>query len=129
VGGRATAAAGPRFEPAQRRTAAERLVALHRALPGQIVPQRIVVIEILVAQREAVDALTQQIDLLMGDQIRMARIGQRRIQRAGQPEASIGLAQKHHATVAGDLPALETRLDFAPIEAWKNKQFVITLWH
>ena len=124
-----TAAAGARFEPAQGRAAAQRLVALHRALPGQIVAQRIVIIEILVAQREAVDALPQQTDLLMGDQLRGARIGQRRIQRTGQPKAPIGLAQEHHAAVAGDLAALKTRLDFTPIEAWKLKQFVVTVWH
>lgn len=105
------------------------LVALHRALPGQIVAQRVVIVEILGAQREAIDALPQQIDLLLGDQLRVAWVGQGGIQRAGQAQASIGRAQKHHATVAGDIPALETRLDFAPIEAWKLKQFVVPFWH
>ena len=87
------------------------------------------VIEIFVARGETVDALPQEIDLRMGDQIRVARIGQRRIQCAGQPEAPIGLAQEHHPAVAGNLASLETRLDFAPIKAWKSKQFVVTYWH
>ncbi len=127
--GHGTAAVGARFEPAQSRAAAQRRVALDCALPGQIVAQRVVIIEILVAQREAVDALAQQIDLLMGDQLRIARIGQRRIQRAGQPEPAVGLAQEHHAAVAGNLAALEARLDFAPIEAWKIEKLGITIWH
>ena len=65
--------------------------------------QRIVVIEILVAEREAIDALPQQVDLRMGDQLRIARIGQRRIQRVDEPESPIGLAQEHHPAIAGDL--------------------------
>jgi hypothetical protein len=65
----------------------------------------------------------------MSDQLRVSRIGQRPIQRADESEASISLAQEHHSPVAGDIAALETRFDFSPIKAWKNKQFVVTLWH
>jgi len=61
--------------------------------------------------------------------LRVARIGQRPVQRAGQPQPAIGLAQQHHAAVAGNIATLKTRLDFAPIEAWKSKKFVMTLWH
>jgi hypothetical protein len=58
----------------------------------------------------------------VGDQIRVARIGPRRIQRAGEPQASIGLAQEHHPAVAGNLAALETRLDFAPFQSLEKQR-------
>lgn len=49
----------PLLEPAKRRAGSQFRVTLERRLPGQILPQRRVVIEVLVAQRQSVDALPQ----------------------------------------------------------------------
>jgi hypothetical protein len=44
----------PLLKPAQRRIAGQFRVAFQRRLPGQIAPQRLMVIEVLVAQRQPV---------------------------------------------------------------------------
>ena len=87
------------------------------------------VVEILVAERQPVNALAQKIDLRMRDEVRIARIGDDRIERADQAQPAIGRAQHHHPAIAGDLAAGKTRLDFAAIEAWKREKFGVTLWH
>ena len=87
------------------------------------------VVEILVAQRDPVDALAQQIELPVGDEVRVPRIGDHRIERADQAQPAIHLPQHHHPAIAGDIAARETRFDFAAIEAWKMEQFGVTVWH
>ena len=87
------------------------------------------VVEVLVAERQPVNALAQKIDLRMRDEVRIARIGDDRIERADQPESAIGRPQHHHPAIAGDIAPGKTRLDFAAIEAWKREKFGVTFWH
>ena len=87
------------------------------------------VVEILVAQRDPVDALAQQIDLRVGDEVRRAWIGDHRIQRAHPTQPPIDRAPHHHPAIAGDITPGKTRLDFAAIKALKMKQFGVTVWH
>jgi hypothetical protein len=68
-------APGPVFPPAQRRTAAQGLVASGRCLPHHVVAQGVVIIEVLVPKRQAVQALLQQTLQRMGDAVRVAWIG------------------------------------------------------
>jgi hypothetical protein len=44
-------------------------------------------------------------------------------------EPAIDLAQKHHAAITGDIPALETGFDFTSIEAGKTEFVLGTIWH
>ena len=53
----------------------------------------------------------------------------RPIQRLGQTEAPIDLAEKYHPTVTGTITASKTAFDFATIKAWKLKEFRGTFWH
>jgi hypothetical protein len=88
-----------------------------------------VIIEVLIAERDPVNALPQEIDLRVRDQIGMARIGDPRIERADQTEPAIGRTQHHHPAVTGDIAPGKTGLDFAPIKAWKSEKFSVTIWH
>jgi hypothetical protein len=65
----------PVFQPAQRRAGGQFLVALQRRLPGQVQPQRPVIVEVLVTEGQTVNALAQQIDLPVRNEIRVARSG------------------------------------------------------
>ncbi len=127
VHGHRTGPRGAGLEPAERRTGAQRRVPLQRALPHDIPPQRIMIVEILVAQRQSIDALPHQRHLLVHDEARMPRIRHRRRKRRRQPQPPIRFPQQHHPTVAGDLAALKTGLDFPPIKAWKSKEFIVTV--
>jgi hypothetical protein len=129
VKGERRPAVGPLREPAERRIAGQWGVALQRGLPEEIVPQRLVVIEILVPLRDPVDALAQQVDLPVGDVKRVARSGQRGIQSLEQTESAVGLAQEEEPAVARHVAALEVGLDFTTIEAWKTEIFLGTIWH
>ena len=73
------------------------------ALPGQIAALRVAVVEIFIAQRQAIDALSQQIDLSVRNQLPSARIVDRLIQRLGQTEMPIDLAQTDYPTVTGNI--------------------------
>jgi hypothetical protein len=120
---------GPLLEPAERRVAGQGRVALQRGLPHQIMPQRPVVVEILIPLRDPVDTLPQQVDLPVRDVEGIARVGQRGVQSLEQTEPAVRLAQQEDSAIAGDVAALKVGLDFAAIEAWKSEFFLRTVWH
>jgi hypothetical protein len=93
------------------------------------VPQNVVVVEVLVTQRQPVDALAQQIGHRVGDEARIAPILENPGQRRGQPHSAIRLPQEHYPTIAGNIAAGKTRLNFSAIKAWKTKVCLCTLWH
>ena len=68
------------FESAQRRRRGERLVGIGnlagRRLHGRIVAERLVVVEVFVAGRQAEDPLLEHAALLMHDVDRIARVRQ-----------------------------------------------------
>ena len=77
------------------------------------------IVEILVAQGQTINALAQKSDLLVDDVERMTRIGQHPVQRGHQTETAVGLAQEQHTPVAAHVAPAETRLDLAAIKAGK----------
>lgn len=104
----------------------ERRVALHHRLPGPVVTQCIVIIEIFVAEREPVKSLPEEVHLPVGG---LPRTGDRRVEGLDQPHSPIGCPQQQHAGVAGDVASAKARLNFTAIEAWKTKIFPRTIWH
>jgi hypothetical protein len=82
------------LESAQGRRTRQRCDAIDRGLQCQVVPQLTMVVEILVAQRQPINPLPQQVHLAVGDEDRMPRIAEHLIERRGQSQASIGLAQQ-----------------------------------
>jgi hypothetical protein len=119
----------PVFQPAERGTRRQFLVASQRRLPGQIAPQRGVIVEVLVPQGQTKDALAQEIDLPMHDEKRVTRIGQHRVERGDETEATVGLPQQENAPVAAHVASGETRLDLAAVKAGKLEQLLRTICH
>ena len=120
---------GAIFQAAERGTAGQFAITVHRRLPQQVIAQGGVVIQIFVARCQAVDALAQEIDLAMGDQSGVARIGQRSIYCTGETESPVSLPQKHQPAVATHIATAKICFDFAAIEAWKIQKSLRTIWH
>lgn len=62
-------------------------VPLQRRLPSRIEPQRGAIVEVHVAEGQTINCVAQQIDLPVNNEVRVAWIGQRLIQRGDQTEA------------------------------------------
>ena len=120
---------GAFFESAERGAGGEGRVAVDRRLSEQIMAQGVVIVEVFVALDEAEDALAQELLLGVGDEARVAVIGQGLAQILDQAKARVDLADERQAAVAGDLAALEGNLDFSAVEAVKTELGWITVWH
>jgi hypothetical protein len=105
----------------------------HRAqLAGQhrkrrILAQFVVVVEILVAQRQAEDTLPNQSLDLMLDVASVAPIDEAAGEAAHQPETLIDLSQQQRAGVRRDVPAVEPGHHRAPFNRFKFEQLRRTL--
>jgi len=106
-------ARGPRFQPAQRRRGGQGVDATHRCLQQQVRTQRVVIVQVLVAATQPVDALRQQVAQPMPDAGRIARVAEHRCHRAGQPNAFIGPAQQHQAAVGTQVATVKVRFNNA----------------
>src|SRR5690606_34636975 len=119
----------PLFQPAECGIAGQCIGPIQSRLPREIPPQCVVIVEILVPKGQTVDALAQQIDLAMGNQQWISRIGQHRVQSFDQPESSISLPQQKNPTVTRDISSGEIRFNLPAIKAWKTQFSLRTLWH
>ena len=78
------------LESAQSRRTRQRCDAIDRGLQCQVVPQLTMVVEILIAQRQAVQTLTQLRHRAVPAAPRVARILQDAGRRRAQSEAAVG---------------------------------------
>jgi hypothetical protein len=87
------------------------------------------IVEIFIAQGQAIKALAQQ----AGQIVRAAGTTARIVQRFGhcraQSKLTIGLAEQQHAAVAGDIAAIELRLDPAAFTGCKTTRLLGTFCH
>src|SRR5208337_2276814 len=103
-----------------------------RQLPGQhregwIVTQLVVVVQILVAERQPEDALSDQGLDLMLDEARIPPVGEASGKAAHEAEAAIDLPQQQRAGIRGDRPAVETRDHRAAFDRFKLEKLRGTL--
>jgi len=91
------------------------------------VPERVVSVEILVAQREAAEPLGEQLGERVIAVARVAPVGEGLGQRAGQSQAAIQLAQEQRAAVAGEIAAGEIGDALAGPEVLKKQRLVVTV--
>ena len=110
-------ACGAVLQAAERRRRGQRLVATDGGLHQHIVAQRLVVVQVLVAAAQAVQALRQQVAQAVADALGVARIGDRSGRRAAQPQVLIDLAQQQQPAIAAQVPAAEVGLNDAPAKA------------
>ena len=85
-------------------------------LHERIIAQGLLVVEILVAQGQAVDALAEQRELAVDDEKGMTRVGDDLVERGGESELPVGLAQQQGPGVGGEIAAGEIGLHRAPPE-------------
>lgn len=108
------------LEATQRGLAGQHAVGIDGGLQGDVVTQRLVVVEILVAQRQAKHALPNQGFGAMQAALRIAVITQPASDSAGQAHLAVELPQQQDATVRGDLAAIEAGGDLTAFAAWKG---------
>jgi hypothetical protein len=121
-------ARGPVLQAAEGGRRRQGLIAAHRRLHQQITAQRFVVIQILVAAAQPVQALREHLAQAMADALGVARIGNRGSGRAAQTQMLIDLAQQQQAAVAAQVSAAEVRLDDATTQAAEVDLVLRTLW-
>jgi hypothetical protein len=93
----------------------------------RVLAQLVMIVEVLVAQRQAEDALPHQRLDPMLDISSVAPIGEARGKPAHQPETPIHLPQQQRACVRGDAAASEARHHRTSIDRFKFKQLRRTL--
>ena len=118
------------FEPVQGRLARQRLAALAPSaeLTGQrgqyrVTAQLIVIVQVLVAQRDPHDPLHHQRVHRVFDQLRIAPILEAGRHPFGQPQGAIDLAQQQRTRIRTDLPSVEIHRHLAAINtlrAWAD---------
>jgi hypothetical protein len=99
----------------------------HQNRHHRVVPQPVVIDEVLVAQRHTEHALSDQRPDLMFHQIRSTAIPEAGREPVHQPDRPIGCAQQHTTGIRTDRPAVESRLDAASFQRSKSKQISATL--
>jgi hypothetical protein len=108
-----TAAAAGQLQPVQRALAGQRFfqLALAAEQPQQRVgAQLLMIVEILVAQRQPVDALREHLGNPVLDPFRVAPVPEAGGQPVQQADTPAGLAQQQRPTVARYLTGREPRL-------------------
>jgi hypothetical protein len=90
-------------------------------------PERVVVIEILIPQGRPYMRCRNRSTIEW-----VIRVGSRRsfntpANALVSPTLSFALPQKHYPAIAGDIASGETRLDLAPIKAWKTEFILSTI--
>jgi hypothetical protein len=116
------------LQPVERRLARERghVLALGLEPVGEqpqdrIEAQLVVIVEVLVAEREPMDALRQQRSETMHDEVGIALVAKATRNPVCQADRTIRLAQQRSAGIRGDGAAVEATHNLAPLEAFKDQ--------
>ena len=96
----------------------------------RVVPQIVVVVEVLVAQGDAGDALRQHGPQGVHPEPRVAVIGEARGHPVEEPDEAVDLPEQERSRVRRDRPAVERRGDPAALEPLKYEGWRLTMcWH
>ena len=93
----------------------------------RIMSEFIVIIEVLIAQRDANDPLRHQRGNLVLDQLRRPCIGEATRKPLGQPDRPVGLSQQQCARIRGNRSTIETGHHLPSCNRCKFKQRWVTL--
>ncbi len=108
------------LEAAQGGLTGQHAIGIDGGLQGDIVTQRLVVVEILVAQRQAKHALPNQGFGAMQAALSVALVAESASDGAGQAHLAIELPQQQDTAVGSDITAIETGDDLTAFAAWKG---------
>ena len=89
--------------------------------------QRVVVDQVLVAERDPEDALAQQIGHRVRDGVGDAKIAEARGQPLDEPDRPVGRPEQDRAAIRGDRAAVEGAHKFAPAGASEIQLILATL--
>ncbi len=84
---------------------ASSLPAKHRQ--HRIVPQFVVIVQVLITQRDAGDPLRHQRGNLVFNQLHCPRVAEACREAFGQPDRSVGLSQQQCSRIRGDRSAIK----------------------
>lgn len=98
-------------------------------LQHQVRAQRVVVGHIFVAARQTEDALRQHVADAVANAGLASVVAEGGRCHPGQPEPPVDLPQQHHAAIAGDVSAIERRLNLATSNLAETDDRLGTLWH
>jgi hypothetical protein len=118
------------LQPVQRRSGGQRVRRpefARRRSEERIVPQVLVVVEILIPERQPEDPLRHQLRHRVHDQVRGAPVGEARRHAPGQPQPAIEFAQEQHPAVAAELAAAEVGHHLARSQRRKLERAPLTL--
>ena len=92
--------------------------------------QRVVVVQVLVAQRLAMDALGHHGLDAVHATARIAPVAKAARHHCGQANGAVGLAQQQRPGIRGNRPAIELSHNLAASERFKDELSVATVcWH
>ena len=117
------------LESAQGRRTRQRCNAINRGLQRQIVSQLVMVVEIFIAERQAIQTLTQLRQRAVAAAPGVARIPQDAGRRCAQSETTVGGTQQQHPTIATHRAARKIDLHCALATGWKAKTSLGTICH
>ena len=100
---------------------AEHIRLARRRRQQRVAPQLRVIIEILVAQRQRVNALREQLPRAVIDELRIAPVQETARQSAGDAQALINLPEQERAAIAAEPAAGKIRDDFARTKFLKKQ--------
>ena len=92
-------------------------------------PQLLVIVEVFIAQGQAVDSLREHLQDRMIDHVLIPAVEEALCQARQQVEALVGLAQQERAAVGTDRSAVETGHDFPRSQRFKSEAGLATLCH
>ena len=105
----------------------QRIGLIHRHRQHRIVPQLVVIVQVLVAQTESVDALPQQLPHRVFDQPLVPVIGETLRHSGDQTRPPFHLSQQQNPSIGGDLSPVEPRLHFPMKKSVKFQCGLFTL--
>jgi len=119
----------PVLETAQGRGTGHTLIPFHRRLQCHVVTQRLMIVQVLIAQGNRIQALPQQALMIVIATDLMARIPKCSRNHRAQTQQTIGLSQQQHAAIRGDVTAVEISFNNTAINPWKLERFLATFSH
>ena len=119
----------PPLEPAQRGRAGQLGVPPRRRLQRRVAAQRVVVVEVLMAQEQGEQALPHDGKGGMDHAFAPPVVADRPGHGSRQAHAPVGLDEQRDAAVGGDLRARELGLDEAPFGRCKAKDVLVAFRH
>src|SRR4051794_26245877 len=118
------------LQPVQRALARQcprRISLLHQRRDQRIVTELVMVVQILVAQRQSYHSLADQAFHGVLDQQRVPKITKTGRELTQQPSPPLDLSQQQPAAIRTELPAIETSHDLPPSHPLETQLFPVTL--